>query len=432
MASPLHFILCPFGTGGDVFPLLHLARLLRGRGHAVTMVSMDYFEAAIHAAGLDLEVFGNREEFDRVSANPDIWKPFKGTQMVFEIAMNAVEPVFAAIQRAAKRHPGLAATLVSPGTNFGARLARGTMKAPLITVHLQPISLLSAYDYPVLHHRLAWMRRLPLFVRKGLLRMPNPIDWMARSRLSATCRQQNADVPRSVVKEWWHSPDGNLILFPKEFAAPRPDWPANVFQHTFPLEDLAREQSLGDDLTRFLESGDKPVLFTPGTGNQHAKDYFATALDACQRSGRRAVFATRHLADVPLNLPSSVIALEYVPFSRVLPHCAALVHHGGIGTLSQALAAGIPQLIMPLAHDQPDNAVRIREQGLGDFLAPAQFQVPAVVRMMDRLLGDGGMKERCGVWADRLARPPSPQGLLEWMESLPHQEKPRYRKSCHP
>jgi len=51
-----------------------------------------------------------------------------------------------------------------------------------------------------------------------------------------------------------------------------------------------------------------------------------------------------------------------------LPHCAAIVHHGGIGTTSQALAAGIPQLIRPMAFDQFDNANRIEKLGCGRWL----------------------------------------------------------------
>lgn len=403
-----------------MFPLLHLGRLLKARGHEATLVSMDYFESAIKAAGLEFVTFGSREEFDRISENPDIWKPFKGTRMVFEAAMGAVKPVYDAILQATKRHPDHGVTLVSPGTNFGARLARETLKAPLITVHLQPISVLSASDFPVFHHRLAWLRQLPLPFRKALMRMPNPIDWMARSRLRPMCEELKVSLPRSVVQEWWHSPDANLMLFPKEFAAPQADWPVNVFQHVFPLEDLAKEQPLAPELSRFLDGGSPPVLFTPGTGNRHARAYFETALEACMGMGQRAIFATRHLPDVPAKLPASVIALEYVPFSHVLPRCAVLVHHGGIGTMSQALAAGIPQLIMPLAHDQPDNAQRILEQGLGDFLPPSRFTAPNLRKKLSCLLTNAQMKANCGAWSERLRLKAEPRLMLDWMESAAH------------
>ena len=83
--------------------------------------------------------------------------------------------------------------------------------------------------------------------------------------------------------------------------------------------------------------------------------------------GRRGLLLSRHREHIPRTLPSDVRHVEYAPFSELLPRCAALVHHGGIGTSAQALAAGVPQLIMPMGHDQPDNSRacsrRIGEQG---------------------------------------------------------------------
>jgi rhamnosyltransferase subunit B len=59
---------------------------------------------------------------------------------------------------------------------------------------------------------------------------------------------------------------------------------------------------------------------------------------------------------------------RYSPFSQLLPQCAALVHHGGIGSCAQALAAGIPQIIQPCAHDQFENARCVQALGAGEHL----------------------------------------------------------------
>ncbi len=404
MQDQRHFILCPFGTGGDVFPLLHLGRALLRHGHRVTMVAMDYFADAAARAGLDVVTFGDREEFDAFGADPDIWKPLKGTQLVFKAAAQVTARVHESIRRAIggqSEH----CVLVSPATNFGARLARETEQVPLVTVHLQPISMLSAHDWPLLHLRLAWTRRLPLWLRKRLMAMPTPIDWMMRRTVGPLCKAHSVRVPRRLARDWWHSPDANLVLFPAAFAAPQPDWPVNSFQAGFPLEDLATEQRhLPPEMETFLRSGEAPILFTAGTGNRHAKAFFATSLEACHALGLRAIFATRHLPDLPDALPTSCLGVEYVPFSQVLPHCAVLAHHGGIGTLSQAIAAGIPQLIMPLAHDQPDNALRVRAHGLGESLPPGKWQVMHLCQMLDELLNNDERKRRCKEAAAQVQR----------------------------
>jgi UDP:flavonoid glycosyltransferase YjiC (YdhE family) len=87
----------------------------------------------------------------------------------------------------------------------------------------------------------------------------------------------------------------------------------------------------------------------------------------------------------------------------VLPRAAAVVHHGGIGTVAQALAAGIPQLIMPMSHDQPDNAARVMRLGVGSALWPKRFRGPAVAAALAKLIDDPEMAQRCRLLAAQLS-----------------------------
>lgn len=87
--------------------------------------------------------------------------------------------------------------------------------------------------------------------------------------------------------------------------------------------------------------------------------------------------------------------MRYVPFSQLLPHAAALIYHGGIGTLAQAVAAGIPHLVMPLGHDQPDNAHRLERLGIGASLPPQKFKVDLIAGKLAHLLDSADVRERC-------------------------------------
>jgi len=94
-------------------------------------------------------------------------------------------------------------------------------------------------------------------------------------------------------------------------------------------------------------------------------------------------------------LPPHALHAAYAPFSRVLPRAAAVVHHGGIGTCAQGLAAGIPQLLMPMAFDQPDNAMRLRRLGVGDWVVPRRFTASRVARSLEQLLADETVAGAC-------------------------------------
>src|SRR5205085_2067897 len=108
-----------------------------------------------------------------------------------------------------------------------------------------------------------------------------------------------------------------------------------------------------------------------------------------------------HAAHVPASLPATVRHFAYVPFSQVFPRAAAVVHHGGIGTTAQALAAGIPQVIMPMGYDQPDNAERLVRLGVGAPLPPRRFTGARLAALLGKLLGPD-VRERCRALAERL------------------------------
>ena len=77
-------------------------------------------------------------------------------------------------------------------------------------------------------------------------------------------------------------------------------------------------------------------------------------------------------------LPANVHVERWVPQASVMPHARAMVCHGGSGTVRAGLAAGIPQVVLPLFADQPDNAARIDALGAGIELEHAEGVAAAV------------------------------------------------------
>jgi UDP:flavonoid glycosyltransferase YjiC (YdhE family) len=210
-------------------------------------------------------------------------------------------------------------------------------------------------------------------------------------------------------------------LFPEWYGPPQADWPPNIMQTDFPLWDAQADEPLSAEVQAFLAAGDRPLAFTPGSANIFGGDFFRAAVEACERLGRRGILLTRFPEQVPANLPASVRHFDYVPLTPLLPRCAALVHHGGIGTAAQAMAAGIPQLIMALAHDQYDNAARIQKLGIGDWTTPTWFCGPRVARMLERLLASAAVRAACRTVADRLQTRDGLPQMAEAIERWSHE-----------
>ena len=414
-ARRLNVLLCPAGSAGDVHPFIGLGRALRDRGHDVTVVTSAYFEDLVRRAGLRSAPVGTAEQFEEVTRDPRVWPPYTGFIHLIRHIVPLLRPAFAALDR----------LLVPPRTVVAAplllaaaaRLFAEARRVPLATLHLQPMAFLSVQRPP---HSISWIHeRTPHVLRRLVLRLADgAVDRVIGPDLNGLRRELGLPPLRRVLTRWATSPDRVIGLFPKWFAQPAPDWPPQTRLTGFPLYDEADTTGVPDGLEAFLQAGEAPIVFAPGSANRFGRGFFEAGLDACRRLGRRGVLLTRHVEQVPHELPPQVRHFDYAPFSRLLPRAAALVHHGGIGTVAQGLAAGIPQLAMPTAFDQPDNARRLEGLGVGRSLPSRRFRGPAVARELAGLLESGDVAARCCEVAQRMREGSPVEETCELIEEL--------------
>jgi len=409
-------LLLPIGSSGDVNPFLWIGRHLREAGHDVTVIANPWFAGHVAAAELHHVPIGTEQEYHDLTADPRLWKIGKGTEVVLGYAGDVTRRYFDVIRATAGGDRPL---LMAPAPAFGARLAREKLGLSLVTVNLQPSLYRSIYETAYFGRGYGFLQRIPRWLKRVLFRLIDvQMNRVVTPGIVRACREAGQQPPKNAFRDWWQSPDGAICLWPEWFAAPQPDWPANARCIGFPLEDLASHHDANPELENFLAAGEPPILFTPGTAMAHGREFFEVAVRACVSASRRALFITRYADQLPAALPETVRHFDYLPFSEVLPRCAAIVHHGGIGTTSQALAAGIPQLIMPLAHDQPDNAARLARLRASRVLPPARYTVTRAVRELQRLMndpsyGDDARRLAGQVDAGGAAQAERPGGLLQ-------------------
>jgi len=189
--------------------------------------------------------------------------------------------------------------------------------------------------------------------------------------------------------EGQHSPTRSLGLFPTVLGEPQPDWPPQARITGFPFYRSA-DQTLDPKLLQFLENGEPPLVFTLGTtAINDPGSFFKESATAVRRIGQRAVFFVGHATQGIREVNSSeVIAISYAPHYLVFPFARAIIHQGGIGTLSESLLAGKPMLIMPYGHDQADNAWRAKRLGVARVLSRGRYRASAVGRELFRMVDD--------------------------------------------
>ncbi|MFC0252974.1 glycosyltransferase [Massilia consociata] len=381
----IHFVVVTIGSAGDLFPFMRVALALKEAGHRVSMLGPTQHAPFVEGAGLP---FHGLPADEAVLDHPDLWHPTRGLAVVW----NATRPAMARIPEIVGALPPdeqvllLAHPLALPEADL-CRARRPGLK--VAAAYLAPSNLPTVHD-PLMLGPYPVPRWVPLGARRWLWRrlgdaLINPVALPDVNAARARCGLAPvADLVGYIVGV----PDLSITLFPEWFAPTQPDWPTPLVRGDFPLYDPTPEARLAPEVARFIEAGAPPVVFTPGTGNRQAAHYFRCALDASARLGLRAIFLTPHRDQLPAALPSPALWQDYVPLRVLLPHVAALVHHGGIGTTAEALRAGTPQLVVPLAHDQFDNAARVQALGAGTSLRAARLTPGRLVAALRRVTGD--------------------------------------------
>ena len=366
-------LLATLGSLGDLHPYIAVGTELLARGQHVRLATSIDYRARVEAAGLEfaplapsIAELGEPEQVAR-----QFFDRWRGPQRLLNAMVTAPLRRAYADLRAAVEGVDLA---VSHPITPALPLIAASRELPWLSSVLAPYSLFSTTDPSVIPN-FEWLQRLPRLgnwphgsllnlVHASVRRWERPLHAL-RAELGLP------PVKRAILIDGQFSPRGTLALFDPSLAAPQRDWPARTLVCGAALHDAGDPQgataAADEALEQFFAAGPPPVVFALGSSAVWlARDYWKHAIAACKTLGVRGLLLT----GMPLHqqLPANVAAFDYLPYSRVFPRAAAIVHQAGIGTLSCALRSGRPQLLTPAGFDQPDNAARAARLGIGRVL----------------------------------------------------------------
>lgn len=422
----MRVLLTTLGSGGDVHPFIALGLALGELGHEPILLTNPHFEPRIRAAGLPFLPLGEAYDYERIVADPRLTGTIRGPLFVLHQTTGpATHAALDALERAIDdTRPDVVAHhhLV-----FGADWVCSARQIPRAAVALAPLLWLSVSDpgvYPPLPFRppppLARARRV---LERRISRV------LIDRRINEAGRAHGYAPARDHFFRASLGGDLNLGLWSPAFRPPARDDPPQGRICGFCWFDNAAEPP--DALASFLDeadaANDPPIVFTLGTAAvHHPGRYFRTAARAAELLGRRAVLLTGTHTDPPTDLPSNVHAAPYAPFSWLLPLCAAIVHHAGIGTTAQACRAACPALILPLANDEFDNAQRAKSLNVARTISRAGFTPSRVANKLDALLRDETIARDARTLADTLNRENGAHTAATQLETLatqgPHRD----------
>lgn len=431
MNNSRSYLFVTWEGGGNVPPVLGLARRLAQRGHDVRVLTEPCLEETVTAFGGRFVPFSRH--FNRADCTQDMmgdWQartPIGALRRNFDNVVFGPAPIVAEETRRAieaERPDVVVVDYIMPGALVAARGARIPRVILFHSPEFLPGPGKPAAGSGFMPRSDALGRaRDGLFNRLFLKMLAPYVPSFARLH-------REFDLPpvasAADLLDHYHLADRRLILTSEAFDFPITPRPANV-RYTGPvLDDPAWSEAWDSPWT---DRDDRPLVVASLSSTfQNQREALQRIADALGTLRVRGLITTGPaMRGQRLDAPANVVVVPSAPHSQVFPQAAAVITHAGHGTVMRALAHGLPLLCLPMGRDQDDNAARVVARGAGLRLkrSARPGQIAAAV---GRLLAEPAFREGAGrlrrvieqdVAADRAVRELENVGLesVERVES---------------
>ena len=338
-----------YGSRGDVQPFLPLSLGLIARGHSIKLAAPSRFKELVEGYGIPfVPLAGEPEDLSR--RLNDVGYNF--LKMVREMMDHAIE-IGADVLRQTEQACQDADLIIHTFAHaVGAHTLAREKNIP--DVHVQTFPMFTPTgDYPNIA-----LPDLKIRAFNRLMHLVSQkITWWT-SKFGFEQVRHRAGLPKRKLyfpfdKDPLRPPTLILCAWSPIILPPSADWSSNVYVTGYFFFDINAPYQPPVELQNFLDAGAPPVCVSFGSMvNRDAERIDCIVREALTQTGQRGIILSGW---GKVNLPSSkdLLYLESVPHDWLLPHCKMIIHHGGAGTTSAGLRAGIPNIIVPFTADQP-------------------------------------------------------------------------------
>ena len=353
--------LLTYGSRGDVQPFIPLSLSLMDRGHIVKLAAPYRFKNLVEEKGIQFTPLAGEPE-DLSRRFNDAGNNF--IRMVVDMLEHAIE-IGADVLRQTEEMC-LDADLIIHTFSHAVGSHTIAREKNIPDIHIQTFPMFTPTgDYPNVtlpDWKIPRLNRLTHIVSQK-------ITWWG-SRYGFELVRRRAGLPKRKLywpfeKDRLRPQTPILCAWSPSVLPPSRDWSPHVRVTGWYFSDSNEVYSPPHDLQVFLESGEPPVCITFGSMiNRKEETIDRIVRDSLDRTGNRGIFLSGW-SRVQHSSSEKILYLDAVPHDWLLPKCSMVVHHGGAGTTSAGLRAGIPNIVIPFTADQPFWGRRVHDLGMG-------------------------------------------------------------------
>lgn len=357
----MNIAILTYGSRGDVQPFLPLSLGLMKRGHSVKLAAPSRFKDFVEGYGIQfIPLAGDPEELSR-RFNDAGFNFVKQVRGMMEHAVEIGLDVLRQTDEACRDADLIVHTFSHV---IGAHTLAREKNIP--DIHIQTFPMFTPTgDYPNVTMPDLKLRPLNRFTHT----LSGKITWWTSSFGFEQVRRR-AGLPRRKLyfpfDENSHRPPTPILCaWSPSVLPPSNDWRTNVHVNGYYFFDLNTSYRPPEDLERFLDAGRPPVCVSFGSMvNRDAERIDKLVREALARTNNRGIILSGW-GSVRDRTTDNILYLEAVPHDWLLPRCSMVIHHGGAGTTSAGMRAGIPNVVVPFTADQPFWGRRVHAIGAG-------------------------------------------------------------------
>ncbi|MHB1355529.1 MAG: glycosyltransferase [Anaerolineae bacterium] len=394
----MRIVIIASGSRGDVEPYVALGVGLQKAGHGVRLVTHENYQSFVTSYGLEFwPIAGNVQD---IAGSPEMRALLDKGKFLAILSYMAKEAERGAV---ALSEAGLAACQGSDlilggfgGLFIGAALAE-KFNIPLLLAYYIPFTPTRAYPSFTLPRTPSWfggaLNRLSYHITRQVM-------WQSFRAADTRARKQVLGLPTAPMLgpykalQQQHLP--TIYGYSPSVIPPPSDWDADTHVTGYWFLDPPADWVAPQPLVDFLQAGPPPVYVGFGSmGNRNPEQTTALIVQALAQTRQRGIIQSGWSGLRAASLPDSVYMLDACPFAWLFPQVAAVVHHGGAGTTSAGLRAGVPAVVVPFFGDQPWWGQRVFDLGVGPQPIPQRkLSVERLAQAIHTAVTDQAMRQR--------------------------------------
>ncbi|GAA5019242.1 glycosyltransferase [Terrabacter aeriphilus] len=369
----MRILLLGMGSRGDVQPLVALGQRLRRRGYAVSLAAPADLGHVVVGGGVDFEPLSFdlerplREGLGRESLRGSARTQVREARLMREVMAGTAEQLAGDVTRLVDTADAVVSgaltfdlvdALLDPGRRGG------TPTKPHLYAVFAPV-------WPSAHGpsvALALRPRTDTWANRAWSTLAGRVA-LDLFRPAGDLVRTRRGLPRQRFRHYTSAAERTptLLAASPHVVPPADDWPAALRQTGYWVRDDDTAGTVPPDLEAFLDRGDPPVYV--GFGSMPTPDPDGVSRIVADVLGRRGARGARGvvsagLAGLTVPARADLLAVGPVPHGVLFPRCSVVVHHGGAGTTAAAVRAGVPQVVVPHAADQPYWGRRMADLGV--------------------------------------------------------------------